>query len=459
MSSQVFYHLLPGYNFIIKIISNMKTIRFAIFSLLIVIAKICYGQQSDYNDNSKNFFHRIGYRLTLYNYNKYDSNVLRLTSGLGDFAAQLSPSISLSYPFSSNTKITAQYLYGIEKYASTSFLNTNYWKMGLKLSNYFSPKWNTKLYSYYIHSHQPDILTTIPSVYKFAMYDQYLNAIRINWLISDITLYSFEYSFIQRNYTHLLTLSLEKEVDNSNYLTFSWNHQFSKITFGYIKVGLIINNSNNKNYDYNNQFLDLFLSNDVGAGFRIQFEEMVSSLKFSSRRISIDPNGTRQDFINSFMIGVKKTINKNVSLNLDYYLIKDFSNEPYRDFLSNSIIFGIQFAINKNSDLGEQFSPLNSDLGKSRGLNELNAKAEQLTNAGYQYIVKKDYDKALSYSLKAISLDNNIEQAHINAGISYYKKGMTKYAVEEWEKALRLNPKNIKLHKILDQAEEEINHK
>ena len=139
-------------------------------------------------------------------------------------------------------------------------------------------------------------------------------------------------------------------------------------------------------------------------------------------------------------------------------MLKDFSNEPFRDFLSNSINLGIQVSIGKNSDLGEQFSTHNPDLEKNHGLNEVAATAEQLTNAGYQYILKKNYDKALAYSLKAISLDDNIEQAHINAGIAYYKKGMPKYAVEEWKKALQLNPQNIKLQKLLHKAEEEINH-
>jgi tetratricopeptide (TPR) repeat protein len=420
---------------------------------------LVYGQESNYGSESNNILNKFGYQISLLNLNKYDSNILKLSSNTSDFSSGLYPSVAITYPFSAITKLTAQYLFGLEKYASTSFLNTNFNRLGVKLSQYFSPSLSGQISGYYIHSDQPDILTTSSSVYRFATFNQYSTSFKLNWLKSSQTLYSFEYSFIQRNYSQLLTITLDKQRDNYNYLAFSWTHQIDQITTASVKLGFINSKSNNAYYKFNRQFFDVSLSHNLGSGFKVQAEDMISSLRFSNRTLTNDPLTTRSDVINTFMIGIKKNFNKNIALNISYYLQKDFSNEPIRKFLSHSVNLGVEFVMGKDSYYPDQYysSELGLGLDNNFGLNKEKATVEQLTNTGYQYMLKGNYEKALEYSLKALSLNDNIEQAHINAGIAYYKKGEKMLAATHWKTALILNPQNKKLSELIRKLENEIN--
>ncbi len=427
--------------------------KIIIFSF--IISFLAFGQNNNLNENSYSFLNRLGYKISLYSLNKFDSNILRLSSGTADLSTAIYPSLTLAYPFSSRTKITAQYMFGLEKYVSTSFLNTNYNRIGLKLDHYFLPILNGQVYGFYIHSNQPDILTTSSSIYRFATFDQYSGAVKLNWLNSNNNLYSLEYSLIRRNYSHLLTLSLTKQQDITNYIAISFTHKFSIYDLAYIKLGFVNNSSNNFNYDYKRQFIDILFSHKFYPDFELQFENLLSPLKFSGRKIFLDPNTTRQDIINTFMIGLKKKFTDNIYLNLNYYLQKDFSNDQNRQFLSNSIQLGLLVSFGKNTGYEEPNYSDQSDIANSLELNKEIITAERYTNTGYQYLLKADYQKALEYSLKAIALKNNIEQAHINAGVAYYKLGMQKNAVTEWEIALKLNPKNIKLSALIEKAKSE----
>ncbi|MCL4548841.1 MAG: hypothetical protein M1495_09745 [Bacteroidetes bacterium] len=437
----------------------MKFITRNMFWILLATSMFAYGQDNYYGSDSNNIFQKLGYRISLLNLNKYDSNILKLSSNTSDFSSGLYPSVAITYPFSVNTKLTAQYLFGLEKYASTSFLNTNFNRFGIKLSKYFSPSLSGQISGYYLNSAQPDILTTSSSVYRFATFNQYSASFKLNWLKNSQTLYSLEYSFIRRNYSHLLTITLDKQRDNYNYIALSWLHQINQSATASIKLGFINSNSNNLFYKFNRQFLAVSLSYNLGAGFKVQAEDMISSLRFSNRMLTNDPFMTRSDVINTFMIGVKKTFNKYIALNVSYYLQKDFSNEPVRRFISHSINLGIEFVMGKDSYYPDQYylSELGLGLDNNFGLNKEKATVEQLTNTGYQYLLKGNYDKALEYSLKALSLDDNIEQAHINAGIAYYKKDEKMLAAAHWKTALILNPGNKKLSELIRKLENEIN--
>lgn len=432
----------------------MKSITPNILYIFLMTSVLVYGQESNYGSESNSILNKFGYQISLLNLNKYDSNILKLSPNTTDFSTGLYPSVAITYPFSANTKLTAQYLFGLEKYASTSFLNTNFNRLGVKLSQYFSPSLSGQISGYYIHSDQPDILTTSSSVYRFATFNQYSTSFKMNWFKSSKTLYSLEFSFIQRNYSHLLTITLDKQRDNYNYIALSWLHQINQTTTASIKLGFINSKSNNLFYGFNRHFFDVSLSHNLGSGFKVQAEDMISSLRFSNRTLTNDPFTTRNDVINTFMIGIKKNFNKNIAMNISYYLQKDFSNEPIRQFISHSINLGIEFVMGKDSYYPDQYysNELGLGLDNNFGLNKEKATVEQLTNTGYQYLLKGNYDKALEYSLKALSLDNNIEQAHINAGISYYKKGMRKEAIIQWESALKLNPQNDRLKSILEKA-------
>lgn len=434
------------------------TNRSRIIILFLFISLSIFGQSTDIVPNHNSFLSRFGYKISLYSLNKFDSNILRLSSGTADLATAIYPSLTLSYPFSSKTKITAQYMFGLEKYISTSFLNTNYSRVGLKLDHYFMPILNAQVYGFYIHSNQPDILTTSSSIYRFATFDQYSGAVKLNLLNSNNNLYSLEYSLIRRNYSHLLTLTLAKQQDITNYIALGFTHKFSIYDLAYLKLGFINNSSNNFNYDYKRQFINIFFSHKFYPEFELQFEDLLSTLNFSGRKIFLDPNTTRRDIINTFMIGLKKKFTDNIYLNVNYYLQKDFSNDQNRKFLSNSFQLGLLISFGKNASYEDQNYYDQQGVANSLELNKEIITAERYTNTGYQYLLKADYKKALEYSLKAIALKNNIEQAHINAGVAYYKLGMQKNAVAEWEIALKLNPKNIKLSTLIEKAKSELSY-
>ncbi|MHB1687060.1 MAG: tetratricopeptide repeat protein [Ignavibacteriaceae bacterium] len=428
-----------------------------IIILLILGSFLSYGQNKNTVEKSNGLLlSRFGYTISFYSLSKYDSNVLRLSSGTSDFSSSIYPSLTVSYPFSTSTKVTAQYLFGLEKYISTSILNTNYNSAELKIEHYFSPSWFGQIYGYYLHSNQPDVLTSSSSIYKFETFGQIAGTVKLNWLKSNQSLFALEYTIIQRDYAHLLTLSLTKQKDYQNIIALSWAHQLSAYTFSNIKFGFITNSSNNYNYIYNRQFLDAYITHNIVNGFYLQIEDVIGNLNFNSRKIRPDSTKTRQDVLNMTIIGVKKNITDYLSLRLSYNLIKDFSNDNNRNFLSNSIHLGLQITFGKNSEYQERTDIDQSSLQNSINLDKEILTADQYTNIGYQYILKGNYSKALEYSIKALRLDDNIQQAHINAGIAYYKKSMLKEAISEWQKALKLNPDNIKLVQLLKKAENEV---
>ena len=404
-----------GFKFRQKKDYKMKKITPNLFWILLTTSLLVYGQDNYYSSGTNNIFHKFGYQVSLLNLNKYDSNVLRLSSNTSDASSGIYPSVAITYPFSSNTKITAQYFLGLEKYASTSFLNTNSNRFGIKLSQDFAPGLVGEISGNYLNSSQPDLLTTSSSVFRFATFNQYSTSVRLNWLQSQKTLYWFEFSFMQRNYLHLLTKTLDKQKDNYNYISLGWLHQINQVMTASIRFGFMNSNSNNVFYKFNRQFIDFSLMHNLGSGFRVQADDMISSLMFSNRTLTNDPSTTRSDVINTLMIGVKKTFNKNFAMNISYYLQKDFSNEPVRKFTSHSIILAIELVIGRNLYDMNRHYPNDTELENNIGLNKETATVVQLTNTGYQYLLKGNYNKALEYSLQALELDNNIEQAHINA--------------------------------------------
>ena len=433
----------------------MRSNKPYILFLTVLFSFLSYAQDSNSVIKSSWFLSKFGYRISLYSLSKFDSNVLRLSSATSDVSSSVYPSITVSYPFSSSTKITAQYFFGLEKYASTSILNTNYNRFGLKIGHYFSPNWFIKVYGFYIHSNQPDILTTSSSIYRFQTFGQISGAVTINWLADQTNLFSLEYSAFNRNYSNFYTISAERQKDFQSFLALSWIHQFSKNTFTNFQTGFISNNSNNSNYVYRRLFLDAYLSYNFGSGYFLQIENVFGNLNFNGRKIRTDSTKTRQDILNMAIVGIKKNITDWLSLKLSYNLIKDFSNDNFRNFSSNSVYLGLQISFGKDIENEPQYNIDQSTLPSNYHFNKDLISAEQLTNIGYQYILKGNYNKALEFSLKAIELNGNIEQAHANAGIAYYKKSMLKEAISEWEKALELNPKNEKLTKLLEKAKNE----
>ncbi len=434
----------------------MRINKSHIIFLMVIFSLSCHAQDSNSVIKSSQFLSKFGYRISVYSLSKFDSNVLRMSSGTSDVSTLIYPSLTLIYPISLSTKITAQYVLGLKKYVSTSFLNTNYNQIGLKIGHYFSPTWLLNIYGLYTYSNQPDILTTNSSVYRFQTFGQTSVDVSVNWLADQINLFSLEYSAFNRSYPNFYTLTSEKQKDFQSLFTLRWVHQFDKKTFTDLQTGFITNNSNNSNYVYQRMFLDAYLSYNLGNGYFFQIENVFGNLSFDGRKIRTHSTKNRQDILNTAIIGIKKNITEWLSLRLSYNFMKDFSNDNLRNFTSSSVNLGLQISFGKNSEYEKQFNVNQSTLRSNNDLNKEIVSAEQYTNTGYQYLLKGNYDKALEFSLRAISIDEKIEQAHINAGIAYYKKSMLKEAIAEWEKAIVLNPKNEKLTKLLEKAKNEI---
>jgi tetratricopeptide (TPR) repeat protein len=177
--------------------------------------------------------------------------------------------------------------------------------------------------------------------------------------------------------------------------------------------------------------------------------------------VSNNPSLTRNDLIIETMFGIKKKINNFVSLNARYYFLKDYSNEPFRKINANTVILALEMSLQKKPSYifkASDYAHL-SDSTIYPTVEEL--RPEDLANIGYEFILKGQYDDAIKYNLKALSKDSTITEAHINLGIAYYKKGRLADAIREWKTALKLDPSNLKVRKLVEkaQAEEKVKNK
>ncbi len=59
---------------------------------------------------------------------------------------------------------------------------------------------------------------------------------------------------------------------------------------------------------------------------------------------------------------------------------------------------------------------------------------------GYNAGINEEYDKSISFFLRAIELDPDYAVAYYNLGLAYYDQGNHTKAIELWEKAIELDP-------------------
>jgi len=401
--------------------------------------------------SSVSFLNRFGYRLSLYNLNRFDSNILRLHSTQPDLYGGIYPSLTIEYPLSMSTKITAMYRFGTERFRSTSFLNTrSHWSL-LSLTHRFNPNWAVELYGIFNNSNQPDV-TTARSAYKFASYAQNRNGVKFKWTKSPVTLFAFEYYTHNRFYSGLFINPLIKQKDVLHASALSWFHLFTPETLGYLKIGYQLNMSNNIGYRYSVPFLDAFAQRRIGKSVKLQFLNRLSMRKFEKRPLSTNAFKNRHDIINTVMIGVQKDFSNFISLHSRYYFQKDFSNEPRRQFTDHTFSIGLEISLGKSASL------ITTDAERqilSQNVISEQISAEKLANLGYSYLLKRKYNKSLAYSLQAISINPGIAGAHTNTGIAYYKKGMISQAIKEWSLSLALKPNNHKVAILLEKAKKE----
>jgi len=72
--------------------------------------------------------------------------------------------------------------------------------------------------------------------------------------------------------------------------------------------------------------------------------------------------------------------------------------------------------------------------------------ADDCFRAGTRFFGEGDYDKAIEEYKKAIQIDPNHINSHLNLGEAYYQKGMYEEAKEEYTFVLSLNNMHIKAH-------------
>lgn len=72
--------------------------------------------------------------------------------------------------------------------------------------------------------------------------------------------------------------------------------------------------------------------------------------------------------------------------------------------------------------------------------------ADDHFRVGTRFFAEADYDKAIEEYSKAIEIDPNHVKSHLNLGEAYYQKGMYDQAKEEYRFVLRLNNMHIKAH-------------
>ena len=70
--------------------------------------------------------------------------------------------------------------------------------------------------------------------------------------------------------------------------------------------------------------------------------------------------------------------------------------------------------------------------------------------------MKDDWDKAIAYYQKALSLDDKYADAYIGLGTAYYEKGGYDLEVSNYEKAVSIDPKNYYYFYVLGTAYEDI---
>jgi len=320
----------------------------------------------------------------------------------------------------------------------------------LSLTHRFNPNWAVELYGILNNSNQPDV-TTLHSAYKFASYAQNRNGIKFKWTKSPVTLFTIEYYTYNRFYSGLFVNPRTKQKDILHASALSWLHLFTPETLGYLKIGYQQNMSNNISYRYSVPYLDAFAQRRIGKSIKLQFLNRLSMRKFEKRPLSTSIFINRRDIINTVMIGVQKDFGDFISLHSRYYFQKDFSNEPRRQFTDHTISIGLEISLGKSASLittDAERQILNQNVISEQ------ISAEKLTNFGYSYLLKRKYNKSLAYSLQAISINPGIAEAHINAGIAYYKKGMISQAIKEWSLSLALKPNN-QVAALLNKAKKE----
>ena len=102
-------------------------------------------------------------------------------------------------------------------------------------------------------------------------------------------------------------------------------------------------------------------------------------------------------------------------------------------------------ALEEIAQLRKELAEAKSDADQLRLTKAYNKETDVLSatdwfQKGYNAYENKEYDKAISFYLRAIELDPDDDAAYVNLGVAYYYQGNYTKAKESYERAIELDP-------------------
>lgn len=355
-----------------------------------------------------------------------------------DAAALLRPSLSLHCAATPRSSFLITVRAGLERFRTTTSLNTTTREGELRLFHRFSHRWSGEAFGLIGRSNQPDVLATQPAR-GFATFTENREGFRLTR--SDPRGSTFTKSFVQnRGYGRLLTGSAAHQRDTLLSFTVGRWQRIADQSFLGFRVDYLQNRSNNSIYRYREPAASISYVHWFPSGLRLEIVQRSRWLDFPSRPVSTDPARMRRDFIAGLIVGVRKELTPGIAATASYGYDKDFSSEPLRRFNDHRVWLGLDFTVGSRTRRalfsGDDAQPLT---------------AAEVANLGYAQIRHENWNEALRLSLEAIRLDPELAEAHTNAGIAYYKLGNRKAAIAEWQTSLALRP-NKKVQALLQKV-------
>lgn len=391
------------------------------------------------------FVDRFGLRFTLYSWGTYDSNILRRVEPERDLSGVAYPTISIEYPFSFSTRLTANYQVGFERFDTASFLSSNSHWGELRLTHQLSPTWEVQLYDSFEKTNQLEPLTNVGPV-DILSYTQNRAGLRLEKRFGHSVEASFEYASHQRLYSEVAGAT-ERRRDLLNAWSLGLSKRYGANSFFAVRAEYRLNNASNAVYRYREAFGSVYFNRNLGRGYRVELYERLSALSFPTRFISKSPAQYRSDLIVTTSIGLRKPLFNGPAIIVRYAYQRDFSNDPAYHFTDHRVTLGFEVSLWKPSVV-----PSPVDAARSPRTDRA---AAELGDRGYQELLAGSNTEALRYSQKALEIDPGLAQAHVNAGIACYRLGMLDKAIDHWRRSLSIQPGNKKVRELLRKAEDE----
>ena len=350
-------------------------------------------------------------------------------AGQADASALVRPSLKLRCAVTARTTLGLTYMLGVERFRSTSVLNTTAQQAELRLQHRFSQRWTGEAYGAIERSNQPDILSTSPTL-NFANFTDRQGGLRVIRRGTRGSMFA-EYFLQRRRYTRLTTDLSAPRSDTLHALTVGRWWSITPQSFLSLRFDYRQNQSNDPIFRYREPIASVTFGRILGNGFRIEATPRLRRLTFADRPVSNDPSRTRSDVIPGFSVALRKEFSPGLAGVVSYAFDKDFSTEPRRRFNDHRVFLGVDVTLGRSRRRAALFSA-DPDVHPLQAI--------QLANLGYAEIKRSNWNDALRLSLEAIRLDPTLPEAHTNAGIAYYKLGNEAAAIDEWKQSLALRP-------------------